>query len=231
MFFAGAILAGCASRQPFTMTCTAIGATVVDSGERIELESFSVTAPKGKRWCLAFRNRAQVVFWTHALMGQYIEKPNARIAQNTIAMVAQRVKHGTSRLKEANELQRFVEEWVARGFAVNSSGSGSIVGDAVDPRFTMLRSNVRQERVSNADCVLYEYDSEERDNPRAPNKVLIMNARGVICSHTTDPDYLVVTQFSERYPRGEQIDPTLFGSLDRQYAEPFFRSLTFPRAE
>ena len=164
-------------------------------------------------------------------MGQYIEKPNLQMAQNTIAMVAQRVKHGVSRLKGGDELQKFVEEWAARGFGVNTSGSESIVGDAVDPRFTILHSKVGQERISNADCVLYEYGSEERDNPRAPNKVLIMNARGVICSHTTDPDYLVATQFSERYPQGEQIDPTLFDSLDRQYAEPFFRSLTFPRAE
>ena len=231
IFLTAAVLAGCASPQPFTMTCSSIGAATVEPGERIDLEGFSVTAPRDRRWCLAFKGPRQVVFGTHPLMGQYIETPEARMAENTVVMVAQRVRHGAASLADADEFQQFVEAWIGRGFGVNTSGSEFIVADAVDPRFTVLRSSVRPEPFLNADCVRYVLESEERSNPRVPTKVLIINARGQVCNHPKDPDYLVAMQFSERYPRGEQIDPRLFGSLERQHAEPFFKSLVFPTAE
>jgi HEAT repeat protein len=71
---------------------------------------------------------------------------------------------------------------------------------------------------------------EERNNPSAPNKILILTDHGAICHHPTARDYLVVMGISERYERGEQIDPNLFGRLRSEHAEPFFKSLEFPEA-
>ncbi len=68
---------------------------------------------------------------------------------------------------------------------------------------------------------------EERDNPRAPDIVLITTDHGVICQHPNAPDSLVWMSLSERYERGNQIDPSLFQMLKSQEAGPFFDSLQF----
>ena len=228
IFLTGALLVGCAGPRPFTMTCSTIGASaVVEPGQPIGLGDFSVAAPEGRDWCLAHRGPNRVVFVTSPFMGQYIEKPKPSLAWNSIGMVAYRVKHGAASLKNTDELRQFVEEWIKRGFGVNASGSELIVGDMAEPRFALVRSSVRVTRFLDADCVRYEYVMEERDNPHVPDIVLILTDHGVICHHLSAPDYLVWMSLSERYERGNQIDPSLFQKLKSQEAGPFFESLKF----
>ncbi len=205
--------------------------TANEAREPVDMGSFFVTAPEGDLWCLGPRAPNRVAFLTHPLMGQYIEKPNPEMARNTIVMQAARAKHGVSSLRNTNELQQFVEEWVKRGGGINASGSELIIGDAVEPRFTLVSSSVKPWSVLDADCVRIEYIMEERGNPRAPNKVLILVVDGPACRHPTAPDYLVVMGISERYEKGEQIDPNVFDRLKIEYAEPFFKSLEFARKD
>ncbi len=142
-------------------------------------------------------------------------------------MMALRAKHGAASLRNTDELRQFVEAWVKRGGGVESSGSELTIGDAVVPRFTLLSSRVEPWRVLDADCVRAEYVMEERDNPGAPDTVLILVSDGPVCHHPTAREYVVMMGISERYERGQQIDPNLFERLKSEYAEPLFRSLEF----
>ncbi len=231
ILFVGTLLMGCASR-PFTMTCSMMGLSPASEAEQpIDLGNFSVAAPQSDVWCLAPLESDRVAFASHPLMGQYIEKPERKMAWNTIAMMALRAKHGAASLRTIDELERFVDEWVKRGGGINASGSELIIGDAVEPRFTLLSSSVEPWHVLDAVCVRVEYTKEERNNPGAPGKVLILVADGPVCLHPTARDYLVVMGISERYARGEQIDPTIFDRLRSKHAEPFFRSLDFAQTD
>ena len=232
VMFTGALVIGCASPRPFTMTCSTMRlSAATEARQPVDMGNFSVAAPESDVWCLAPREPDQVMFWTHPLMGQYIEKPERKMTSNTMLMQAVRVKHGAASLRNIDELQQFVEEWIKRGFGINYSGSEPIVGDTVEPRFTLVSSSVKPWRVLDADCVRVKYVKEERGNPHAPNKVLILIVDGPICHHPTARDYLVVIGISERYERGKQIDPNVFDRLKSEYAESFFKSLEFAPAD
>lgn len=228
ILFASALLVGCAGPRPVTMTCSTLRVSAVaEPGQRIDVGDFSVAAPKGEGWCLGAEGSQVVAFMMHPLMGQYIEKPERSMALNTVVMTAYKIRHGGTDLENTDELQQFVEEWVTQGLKLKVIESELIVGDKILPRFTLVRSKVRPEPSSDADCVGYDFVMEERDNPRAPKSVLINTDHGVICHHPNAPDYLVVMSLSERYERGKQIDPSLFQKLKSQEAEPFFESLEF----
>ena len=145
-------------------------------------------------------------------------------------MAAFKIRHGGPGLENTDELQKFVEEWIKSGFGWLASDSEMIVDAISRPRLTLVRSKVRPEPSSDADCVRYEYVMEERDNPHVPDIVLILTDHGVICHHPNAPDYLVMMSLNERYELGEQIDPNLFQKLKSQEAEPFFESLEFAQA-
>ncbi len=227
ILLASALLVGCAGPGPFTMTCSALGRpAVAQPGQQIDLGDFSVAAPKGEGWCFA-EGLQGAAFAMHPLMGQYIEKPERSMAFNTVAMAAVKLRHGGADLENTDELQQFVEEWIKRGFGLKGSQSEPIVGDQKITRVTLVRSMIRPRPSSDAVCVGYDFVMEERDNPHAPDIVLIVTDHGVICQHPNAPDYLVWMSLSERYERGNQIDPSLFQKLKSQEAGPFFESLKF----
>lgn len=231
ILFTGAFLTGCAGPRPFTMTCSAMGApAVVEPGQLIDVANFSVAAPQGDTWCFGSKGPDYVVFGTHPLMGKYIEKPEASMGRNTIVLAARRIKHGAASLTDSNGLQKFVEEWVKRGLGIDAEGPEPMVRHTKLERFTTVRSRVVPWRSLDADCVRYEYVMEERNNPRAPGTVFILNDFGAVCHHPAAKDYLVVMGISERYERGRQIDPSLFDRLKGRDAEPFLNSLKFMHA-
>ena len=82
-------------------------------------------------------------------------------------------------------------------------------------------------RFRDTDCVRYELDQEERDNPNFPSEtVLILNNHGIACRHPNSTE-IVEAFFSERYKQGEQ--PLYNGTLQRE-TELFFSNITFTRS-
>ncbi len=227
---ASALLLGCAGPSPFTMTCSALQiSAVTQAGQQVEMGDFTIEGPRGDGWCLGPRDSQGVVFYSHPLMGQYIERPERSMARSSVVMAAFKIRHEEAEVKTAGELQQLVDAWIKRGFGTKGGGSELIVGDNTVERATLVRSNVRPEPTSDAVCVSYDYVMEERDNPNpiAADIVLILTDHGVICRHPNASDYLVVMSLSERYERGNQIDPSLFQMLKSQEAGHFFDSLQF----
>lgn len=223
--FLGTALVGCAGVGSGPVTCSSARLAMAEPGRTYDFGDYSVEGPQGEGWCLASKGPGELTFLTHALMGKQVGRREH--IRNTVVMAARKIKHGAASIENTDELQQFVEEWIERGFAANLSGSEPIVGDTGQQRFTPLRSRVRPETARDADCVRYEYTMEERDNPKHPNVVLILADDGLVCRHPSATEYLVLVSLSERYQRGEQVDPGLFQELKSQEAKPFFRSLTF----
>ena len=225
---ASALLLGCAGPSPFTMTCSALQiSAVTQAGRQVEMGDFTIEGPRGDGWCLGSRDPQGVAYYSHPLMGQYIEKPESSMARSSIAMAARKIRHQEADVETAGELQKMVDAWIKRGFGLKSDGSELFVGDHTIERVTLVQSKVRPEPTSDAICVSYDFVMEERNNPNAADAVLILTDHGVICLHSTDPGNLVWMSLSERYERGKQIDPNLFEMLKSQEAGPFFDSLQF----
>jgi hypothetical protein len=149
------------------------------------------------------------------------------MALNTVALEAMELDHGSNQFETSIVLHDFVEDWIDRGFGAEGEGTNIKVMRSRVQRFTVKRLNVTPDPRPQALCVRYEYQMEERDNPQAPNKTLILDEYGLVCQHPSIPSSIVVMTISERYPEGSQIDPGLLPKLKRDTAQTFFGSLQF----
>jgi hypothetical protein len=211
-----------------TLTCSEAGLTAAELEKTVHLADFSVDAPEGKRWCLAYKTPTNVIFYTHPLMGQFIEKPERSMfsSTNTFFSSAEKVKHNAADLNSTAALHQFVEEWLKRGGGVIRSGTEVLFVSTLDPRFTMISAEVNPEPSLDADCVSYRALSEERNNPKFPGVILNERDHAIICLIPKSPDYAVYMLWSERYEPGNQVDSNYFDMVDKGDAERFFKSLT-----
>jgi hypothetical protein len=223
----GMLLAACAAPGPMTLTCSEAGLTAAELEKTVHLADFSVDAPEGKRWCLAYKTPTSVTFYTHPLMGQFIEKPERSMfpSTNTFFLRAEIVRHNAADLNGAAALHQFIEEWLKRGGGVNRSGTEVTLVSTNDPRFTLISSEMDPEPSLDADCVGYRALVEERDNPKYPGVVLNTRDHAMICLITKSPDYVVIMVWSERYEPGNQADPEYFDRIENEDVERFFKSL------
>ena len=223
----GIVLAACASPGPLNLTCSELGLNAAEREKTVHLRDFSVEAPRGKRWCLAYKTPTSVYFGTLPLMGQFIEKPERSMfrATNTFFLNAEKVKHNAADLNSTAALHQFVEEWLKRGGGVNRSGTEVLFVSTLDPRFTMISAEVNPEPSLDADCVSYRSLFEERNNPKFPGVILNERDHAIICLIPKSPDYAVYMLWSERYEPGNQADPEYFDRIDKDDAERFFKSL------
>ncbi len=108
---ASALLLGCAGPSPFTMTCSALQiSAVTQAGQQIEMGDFTIEGPRGDGWCLGPRDPQGVAYYSHPLMGQYIEKPESSMARSSIAMAARKIGHQEADIETAGELQKMVDD-------------------------------------------------------------------------------------------------------------------------
>jgi hypothetical protein len=222
------VVTGCATApRPISMTCSALKGTPASPGKRIDLQDFSVQAPEdADKWCLGPTSPGRLILGTHPLMGQYIEKPEPRMAQDTLVLQAFELRHGATGFDSLAELQKFVEEWIERGFSTEGTGSSLAVSSHGEERFTTKQFAVRPDANPLALCVRYEAVVEERNNPSVPNGVLTITDYGRVCQHPKNTSSIVLMSLSERFPVGGQISPELFSSL-KVTADAFFASLQF----
>jgi hypothetical protein len=73
-------------------------------------------------------------------------------------------------------------------------------------------------------CVHFELDQTERDNPVFPYSVLALESRGHFCFSPASPKELVELVFTERYIAGQRPGPLLTSALPPQF-DAFIRSI------
>ena len=223
-------LSGCASLPyPSTMTCSLLELRpITKPGENFDLVNFSVRLPQETdKWCIASSNIGFLTLFTHPLMGQVIDKDTPNMALNTIGMVAIEMQHESDKFSDSNDLRDYVEDWINYGFGAEGEPPNVHVKKVKLERFSLLQVEVETVTEPADMCVRYAYLSEEIDNPRAPDKILIQEDIGLVCQHPDVSSRIVVLGLSERFPRGGRIDPDLFNSLKENVASDFFNSLRF----
>ena len=226
-------MSGCATTPapgaPGIITCLAFGSSQLTSpGKRIDLNHFSAQLPDdAERWCIGGTGTSLLAIYTHPLLGQYVEKPDSRMAINVVTLMAMELAHGSAQFETTIALQNFVEEWIDQGFGVEATGADMKVMHRRVQDFTVKRANVTPEPRPQAHCVRFEYQMEERGNPLAPSTTLIQDVYGLVCQHPRIPSNIVVMSLAEQYAEGNQINPGLFPQLQRDAALTFFDSLKF----
>ncbi|TNF99262.1 MAG: hypothetical protein EP297_06020, partial [Gammaproteobacteria bacterium] len=152
------------------------------------------------------------------------------MALNVLALVAMEIDHDYDRLDSRMALQVFAETWMARGLGIEDTDVKLKVMRHDVPGITVKRSSITPDPMSQAHCVRYEFQMEQRNSPFAPNSTLIQDAYGIICQHPQMPSSIVTMSLMEQYLKGNQIDPRLFPQLKRDAAQAFFDSLEFTGA-
>jgi hypothetical protein len=118
----------------------------------------------------------------------------------------------------------FAEKWIENGSEIRMA-DGEVIADFRQPsRFTVMSYDLSDRQVQGSDCINYQYEIEERDNPGAADLVFILHAVGVLCADPAAQSSLIGLNFSERHVRGNQVHTSLFDEMQSDIADPFFDS-------
>jgi hypothetical protein len=210
----------------FDFTCNAIGYTsLFEPDEVISLGSFSVVSPSSGDWCIQSLDNDRVAYVTHPWMGQtFNEKPDRLKLKNTYALAAGQIKAQPQDVESAGGIMAFAEKWIENGSEIRMA-DGEVIADFRQPsRFTVMSYDLSDRQVQGSDCINYQYEIEERDNPGAADLVFILHAVGVLCADPAAQSSLIGLNFSERHVRGNQVHTSLFDEMQSDIADPFFDS-------
>jgi hypothetical protein len=123
----------------------------------------------------------------------------------------------------------YVMAWISR-LEAPANSSSAVEGSlqqrmtAASKRLHLLMFNQRRQAGRKWDCVVYDAQFEERDNPRFPaSTVLIMDTHGLYCAHPLISDAAVNLFYSERRVRGIA---SYFDEALRKEAEDFIDNVT-----
>ena len=225
-FLCAMLAVGCAARAftPATLDCHALRMTpVTNVDERLEFstQGFSILPPQGENWCIQSVEPRGVVFGKHLLSGKLLEKqPRLADVNHTFAALAMAFDAKT-KIESSAELKAFVDQML-RGGALGALVEGT---EGSARRFRLVESNLVLDNYVGSECVRFDAIVEERDNPRRPGSVLMLNfPNNLLCRHPYSPGVgLIWISFNERYLQGEQ---PLAGTMKHEF-EPSLRSLQF----
>ncbi len=176
MMTAFALLFGCAGNVPKEFSCRAMNWQVAEpGGPRIEKATFSVAQPVASVWCLT-EEQPSPSFFTTPLLGQSLVQPPPDDEQlHTVALFAAELRVPTYHLREADDLEAFVEKWLRNGQLFRIDGDRIILNMKITTDDPILESRVWQDERDDAECVRYEFQREQRHHPRVPGRVLVMH--------------------------------------------------------
>lgn len=195
------ILAACANQPAIR--------PVTDTSTRLQYYGFSTLPPQGGYWYFGGEGKYGVNFG----MGdpdKYKERSNLI---HTLILEVSNLEYedekGVWNVDSPEALRQATEDLLQ----AQSRG-----------RFHLSKSELNPYRTQGTDCVRYNAVFEERDNPRAPGVVLIVNDRGFMCRHPDSDQRIVYAICSERYKQGEKPfqDEELRLNIDQ-----FFDSIIF----
>lgn len=225
------IIAACTPtlREPVLFECALLEmASVSHAAQPVRVEGFTIRPPVGEHWCIQEESENQVVFVTHLLSGEVISKrPTADEVMHTFGLMASAFDFEDHDPQTAEQLRQVLERWLRVGGAAKTVGDRRVLQFQRPPRFRHVRSHVVAKPSPIGECVEYESQIEERDNPEAPGKVLLLDQIGTVCLNP-DPRLSAVAfvVFSERRVRDSPTVPALRESLSRE-ATGSFESLRF----
>jgi len=197
-----------------------IGRPVENPTQRIEIVGASVLPPQGNNWLVAYelgkRVTGRVPIRIYGPPDQFrgsrpfaiafSKSPVRESADPTHTLIAQAefVELREHKLETLADFREYIQ-WVAY------LGSGP---PADRFRITDERTSVASD--FGAHCFRYDSVSEERENARVPNAVLVLTISIVLCRHPLDPRYAISVSYSERYKteQGSYLDDALRSELD-----------------
>jgi hypothetical protein len=215
--------------------CTATGSSagltpVTDSSRRHEIGSAGVAVrpPPGSHWFVQPGGPGLIAFVKSPVL-EGSAPASAEEGAHTLGAMVTEVVVLESGLDTPEELRGFVERWLQGGAGVREiPGSALALDPSRQPRFELVESTVRVDRVDGTPCVRFDAVLEERGNPRFPDQVLVQVIRdNVLCRHpqSAEPLY-VLAGCSERFLAAHRPQVLL---LDRDAREmkAFVDSLEF----
>lgn len=165
---------------------------VTNPTTRLDGVGFSALPPNGKDWYIYEQ-------WTHAPYAHYFMKYDPK-KQKPIQSVVTQVECIVSDVEKGNspaEFRKAMEQ-----FLVNLNTADRIRVVIID-----VRSFGPQESY----CALYDFVFEEKNNPHAPDTILVGYEHGFMCLQAISPKLIVHAAYSERRPQNESsiLDETL----------------------
>ena len=224
------LLSGCAGDAPKVLTCSAMNWRLAEhGGPRIEKARFSVDQPASGIWCLT-QDHPSPSFFSHPTLGQpLVRPPSEEEMLHTLVLMAAELRVPTYHLRDADDLETFVDKWLQHGQAFRTDGDLIILDMTVADDGPLVASRVWRDDRDDAECVRYETERELRNHPKVPDRVLALHDYGMVCRAPGDEPAFVMAVLTERQIQDDSIDPGDFDGLKRDVGDPFFRSLRFDR--
>ena len=202
ILLAAIIVASCAT-QPRPVT---------DSTTRLEYIGFSLLPPQGSNWYFQLENRYGANFGKL----HHDKVTGAADAKNTflISAFSDKVAVGI-KIDTPERLLAFSEAYL-RAKTAGRSG-----------RYRTLSLELIPYHTQETDCVRFDQEVEERNNPKFPG-ILQITAIGLICRNSFSADWFIDAFYSQRYEQGAK--PSTDGSFQRE-SEALLKSVVFTPPE
>ncbi len=207
------------------VTCGAMAlASVPDTPERKSYRGFSIVPPSG--WCIFRESAAAVAYAYHPLLNREL-RGTATLEQTaqTLLLLGTPIDATNVAAEVRRDLVGFVRTWVAFGRPTESGENGLLRPGRTGPssRFSLVQSDVAAAATAKTRCADYRLVAEERANPRAPDKILVIRDTGRVCRGKGPT--LIAVNFTERHIKDQPAEAGLYDRLLQERAYPFFDSL------
>ena len=207
LFLMASLAGSCATYTPRDIDCSSYNQKSVENpNQRVAGRGFSVLPPAGDGWCISIAGDSAIVFMSNKFIGEYVEKiPTLEQQKHTFTATALRYSVENSDITSRTAFLKFMERWLENSQINNTVGSELYA--VISPKlrnYNTLDFHVEIEDSVKSDCVRFQIESEEVNNPGAPGWVLIQTSEGIACRHPFSRKMFVSVEFSERRRKGHE---------------------------